>query len=135
MKNLFIVIFFVLSFIFSAEIFLRNPIDVFNPEVNYSINTNYSLQENNYEILSTMTYSVDSWRILLFISIAPKNGLFLSAFNSLKEDAKRKYGNNIGFINVVATQRNNLIFPIGLLWGSLYKEEVIVSADIIKFKN
>ena len=104
------------------------------PTINIPIQTNYSIEENNFEFLETMVSSIKRPRILLFFSISPESGMLSAAMNKLKKDARNKYGDNIGLINLTAVKRNNytlITFPFGL-W---YNEELVISADIIRFSN
>ena len=108
-----------------------NIADFFKPTINTSIETNYCIENNNFEYLETMTVSLKSPRILLFFSSKQENGLFTEAMNKLKTSARSKYSDNIAFINTTKVERNNLtlLFPI---W---YTEEIIISSDIVKLGN
>mgnify|MGYP001472775320 CR=1 FL=1 len=114
----------------SAIVF--NSPDFFKPKTNTAIETNYCIENNNFEYLETMTISIENPRFILFFSEKETNGLFVEAINQLKKEARNKYGNNVGIINVTKVERNNLIFPLFILY---YKEEIIISADIIKFDD
>jgi len=120
---LFILCFTTLNAAFSS------PLDFMMPSINSSVATNYCIENNNFEYLETMTVSVKSPKLFLFFDVKQKNGLFTEVMNQLKKEARDKYGNNVAFINTTKVERNNLtiIFPI------LYTQEIIISADIIKF--
>ena len=109
----------------------NNPLDFLMPSINSSVETNYCIEENNFEYLETITVSLESPRLLLLFSQKQANGLFTEAMNRLKIDAREKYGDNVAFINTTKVERNNLtlLFPI---W---YTEEIIISSDIIKFND
>ena len=123
------------------KLFINNPLDWLLPsKINSSVETNYSINNNDFEFLETMTYSIKCPRLLHFFSIKPKSGIYVATMNKLKKNARKKYGDNIGFVNVVSTERNNLTptlvgelpFLLFMLW---YNEEVIISADIIRFTD
>ena len=123
------------------KLFINNPFDLLLPsKINSAVETNYSINSDNFEFLETMTYSIKCPRLLLFFSIKPKSGIYVATMNKLKKNARKKYGDNIGFVNVVSTERNNLTptlvgelpFLLFMLW---YNEEVIISADIIRFTD
>lgn len=115
---------------------ITNPADFFLPTINTSIESNYSITNNEVDYLETMTYSIKSPVILLFLSMQPEDGTYIATMNELKKKARNKYGSNIGFSNVISTQRTNYnIFNILPPWILFYSQEVIISADIIRLKN
>tara|TARA_Y100001970_G_C14131377_1_gene801893 strand:+ start:197 stop:577 length:381 start_codon:yes stop_codon:yes gene_type:complete len=116
-----------LSFSYSAI----SLFEFVQPTINSSVETNYCIDGNNYEFLETMTVSTKSPRFLLFFHREQENGLFIESMNQLKSNARAKYGDNVAFINTTKVERNNLtlLFPV---W---HTKEVIISSDIIKYKD
>ena len=115
---------------------ITNPANFMLPTINSSVQSNYSINNNDVDYLETMTYSIKSPVILLFFSMQPENGTYIATMNQLKKKARNKYGSNIGFSNVISTKRTNYnIFNILPPWILFYTQEVIISADIIRFKN
>ena len=107
----------------------NSPWDFMMPSINSSVTTNYCIENNKFEHLETMTVSIEAPRLFLFFSEKQINGLFTEVMNKLKKEARDKYGNNVAFINATKVERNNLtiFFPI------FYTQEIILSADIVKF--
>ena len=122
---------FLLSCFFTFSYSAINLFEFAQPTINSSVETNYCIDRKNYEFLETMTVSTKSPRFLLFFHAEQENGLFIEAMNQLKLNARAKYGDSVAFINTTKVERNNLtlLFPI---W---YTKEVIISSDIINYKD
>ena len=58
------------------KLFISNPFDLLLPtKINSAVETNYSINSDNFEFLETMTYSIKCPRLLHFFSIKPKSGI------------------------------------------------------------
>ncbi len=120
------------TYLFGSVSF-KNPLDFLWPTQNSSVETNYCIDDNNFEYLETITVSGKKPRLLSMISIDSKESLFITTMNRLKNEARDKYGDNVGFINTTKVEKIGFFFPV--LSNIYYNELIIISADIIRFKE
>ena len=98
------------TYLFGSVSF-KNPLDFLWPTQNSSVETNYCIDDNNFEYLETITVSGKKPRLLSMISIDSKESLFITTMNRLKNEARDKYGDNVGFINTTKVEKIGFFFP------------------------